>query len=144
MTIEDKAKSYCALVWCKREITEHDREVLNAVSDLEIAQKTPIRVLHRRSQLVRDKKVYRLFAEPVSAHYINLHVLASAGTYIKELVHGDLGRTQPSIGGLLGVECDILQLDVTNVFDNIEQALSPKEGDPAWYQVTLPRELNKK
>ena len=51
-----------------------------------------------------------------------LHVLASAGTYIKELVHGDLGRTIPSIGQILNSECDILQLDVTNVFDNLEQA----------------------
>jgi tRNA pseudouridine synthase 10 len=50
---------------------------------------------------------------------MTLHVLASAGTYIKELVHGDLGRTTPSIGGILGTECDILQLDVSNVFESI-------------------------
>jgi tRNA pseudouridine synthase 10 len=37
-----------------------------------------------------------------------LHVLASAGTYIKELVHGDMGRTNPSIGSILDTECDIL------------------------------------
>jgi tRNA pseudouridine synthase 10 len=49
-----------------------------------------------------------------------LHVLASAGTYIKEFVHGDLGRTTPSIGSYLNTDCDILQLDVTNVFDNLE------------------------
>lgn len=39
--------------------------------------------------------------------------MASAGTYIKEFVHGDLGRTVPSIGSLLDSEADILQLDVT-------------------------------
>jgi tRNA pseudouridine synthase 10 len=27
-----------------------------------------------------------------------LHMLASAGTYIKEFVHGDFGRTIPNIG----------------------------------------------
>ena len=46
-------------------------------------------------------------------------MLASAGTYIKEFVHGDLGRTSPSIGSLLGSEADILQLDVTQVYDSI-------------------------
>lgn len=47
---------------------------------------------------MREKKVYRLKAEYINPHYILLHVLASAGTYIKELVHGDLGRTVPNIG----------------------------------------------
>ena len=61
-------------------------------------------------------------ADYINPHYMVLHVLASAGTYIKELVHGDLGRTIPSIGQILNSECDILQLDVTNVFDNLEQA----------------------
>lgn len=39
------------------------------------------------------------------------------GTYIKEFVHGDLGRTVPSVGSLLKCRADILQLDVTNVED---------------------------
>nr|GLL37071.1 putative tRNA pseudouridine synthase Pus10 isoform X2 [Ipomoea trifida] len=38
-----------------------------------------------------------------------------AGTYIKEFVHGDLGRTHPSIGSMLGCRAEILQLDVTDV-----------------------------
>lgn len=46
-------------------------------------------------------------------------MLASAGTYIKEFVHGDLGRTTPSIGSLLDSEADILQLDVTQVYDSV-------------------------
>ena len=50
-------------------------------------------------------------------------MLAQAGTYIKELVHGDLGRTMPNIGLLLGSEADILQLDVTNVYESLEQAV---------------------
>lgn len=38
-----------------------------------------------------------------------------AGTYVKEFVHGDFGRTRPSLGGILGCQADILQLDVTSV-----------------------------
>ena len=55
-----------------------------------------------------------------------MHVclLASAGTYIKEFVHGDLGRTVPSVGSLLETESDILQLDVTNVFESLESVIN--------------------
>jgi tRNA pseudouridine synthase 10 len=40
---------------------------------------------------------------------------ASAGTYIKEFVHGDFGRTQPNLGSLLDCNAQILQLDVMDV-----------------------------
>lgn len=35
--------------------------------------------------------------------------------YIKEFVHGDMGRTHPNIGSILGCDADILQLDVTKI-----------------------------
>ena len=70
--------------------------------------------------MVRDKVIYKVKSEYINQHYFVLHVLASAGTYIKEFVHGDLGRTVPSIGSLLESEADILQLDVTNVYDSIQ------------------------
>ena len=38
-----------------------------------------------------------------------------AGTYIKEFVHGDLGRTFPNLSSLLECEADIYQLDVAEV-----------------------------
>ena len=42
---------------------------------------------------------------------------AQAGTYIKEFVHGDGGRTLPSLGSLLGCgePAEILELDVLEV-----------------------------
>jgi len=58
--------------------------------------------------MIRDKLVYKVYAEYINQHYFVLHVLASAGTYIKEFIHGDLGRTVPSIGSLLDSEADIL------------------------------------
>jgi len=103
-----KQKSYAAVVHSDSVFTETDCEILNKVKDLEINQQTPVRVLHRRSQLIREKKVYRLHAELVSANLMVLRVLASSGTYIKEFVHGDLGRTSPSVCDLLGKQADIL------------------------------------
>ena len=46
-------------------------------------------------------------------------MIASAGTYIKEFIHSDLGRTYPNLMSILDCECDILQLDVMNIiYDN--------------------------
>jgi hypothetical protein len=56
-------------------------------------------------------------ATQLSAHFMELHLTTSAGTYVKEFVHGDLGRTVPSIGSLLQCTADILQLDVMGVED---------------------------
>ena len=80
--------------------------------------------------------MYAMKARKLTGHFIELHVLASAGTYIKEFVHGDLGRTVPSIGQILKTEADILQLDVTNVFDNPE---SVDLKDPDLFRITIPK-----
>jgi tRNA pseudouridine synthase 10 len=58
--------------------------------------------------MTRDKVIYKLQAEYINSHYFVLHMITSAGTYVKEFVHGDLGRTVPSIGSLLESEADIL------------------------------------
>ncbi|XP_052202955.1 uncharacterized protein LOC127808451 isoform X3 [Diospyros lotus] len=82
-----------------------------------ILQRTPIRVLHRRSPLERQKIIHWMKIEQIagSSQYFLLHLCTQAGTYIKEFVHGDLGRTHPSIGSILGCRAEIVQLDVTDV-----------------------------
>ena len=115
----EKRKSYRAVVWASVALgPEHQRAVAEA-QELVVKQSTPIRVLHRRSPLVRDKVVHSMALEliPGCPHYGVLDLLTSAGTYVKEFVHGDLGRTAPSLGEVLGdgCVCDILQLDVSQV-----------------------------
>lgn len=44
-----------------------------------------------------------------------LHVETQAGTYVKEFVHGDFGRTTPSVCEILDIEVDILALDVVAI-----------------------------
>uniref|UniRef100_A0A915HKG2 tRNA pseudouridine(55) synthase n=1 Tax=Romanomermis culicivorax TaxID=13658 RepID=A0A915HKG2_ROMCU len=82
---------------------------------LEITQKTPIRVLHRRPLIDRKRKIYRMDIFPVDDVHFQLRIATEAGTYIKEFVHGDFGRTRPSLGDLLGYKVDILELDVEKV-----------------------------
>ena len=47
-------------------------------------------------------------------------MLASAGTYIKEFVHGDLERTLPNLGTLINTETDIIQLDVLKLYEKLD------------------------
>lgn len=45
-----------------------------------------------------------------------MDVTTSAGTYVKEFVHSDEGRTTPSLKELLGVDwAKVLELDVLEV-----------------------------
>ena len=46
---------------------------------------------------------------------IVLDFVTQAGTYIKELVHGEFARTEPSISSLINKDIDIISLDVMNI-----------------------------
>ena len=124
-----KQKTYRALCCLSRELTDDDIKLLSETKDLVIQQKTPIRVLHRRTLSVRPKHIYKLWAERVietevpEEHRTNmdrlftLNLTAEAGTYIKEFVHSDFGRTQPNLATILGnCSADILLLDVMVCF----------------------------
>uniref|UniRef100_A0A0R3TU56 tRNA pseudouridine(55) synthase n=1 Tax=Rodentolepis nana TaxID=102285 RepID=A0A0R3TU56_RODNA len=104
-----------------------------------IEQLTPIRVLHRRALMTRKRDiiwfrladfttnvlrsdapfVLREFASQASVYpkeeLFLLELCCDAGTYVKELVHGDLGRTQPSLSSLIGSQLDLISLDVIAV-----------------------------
>lgn len=112
---EEKRKLYSALIWTSQEITPGDLKFLSETRDLKIHQRTPIRVLHRRSLATRERIIYSLQGEFIDGHHFRLLLSTQAGTYIKEFVHGDFGRTEPHLGGLMGQEVDILALDVQEV-----------------------------
>lgn len=112
---EEKKKTYSALVWTERDVTVEQLQVLNDTKELVVKQKTPIRVLHRRTLAVREKMIYSMETELLNSHHFRLKLLTQAGTYIKEFVHGDFGRTEPNVGTLLGCDADILSLDVLEV-----------------------------
>lgn len=73
---------------------------------------TPLRVLHRRSPLVRPKTIHYIRVEQLEDNYFIVDLKTESGTYIKEFIHSDFGRTRPSLGSLLGCRADILSLDV--------------------------------
>ncbi|MDO9538322.1 MAG: tRNA pseudouridine(54/55) synthase Pus10, partial [Thermoplasmata archaeon] len=97
---------------------ENLKEVVLSLGGTHIAQQTPNRVMHRRSDLNRERKLEKIEARQVSPTEAEFDITAEAGTYIKEFVHGDGGRTVPSIAASLGVGCEVKALDVLNILDN--------------------------
>ena len=45
-----------------------------------LAQRTPIRVLHRRSNMIRDRNVLSCRVQRIDDHYFRLHISTDAGT----------------------------------------------------------------
>ncbi len=115
---EAKKKTYCCVVITSRDITQADLDKLEKIKELQIDQVTPIRVLHRRTLMNRKKIIHSFRCEYTNSRSFLMYIETSAGTYVKEFVHGDLGRTSPNVGSLLGCSADILQLDVTNLTED--------------------------
>lgn len=138
-TVEaSKRKHYRCVVWCSATLTRAEIERRLHIPTVEekgkgnqkdgdggddddekglvLHQRTPLRVLHRRTQAVRKRSIYDMkVISMVSPHFFVLELTAQAGTYIKEFVHGDCGRTVPSLSSILECDADILQLDVVKV-----------------------------
>ncbi|GAN09896.1 pseudouridylate synthase 10 [Mucor ambiguus] len=124
---ETKTKRYRALVWLSEPLTDQVIERINKVGSVPftIQQKTPVRVFQRRSAAIRPKVIHtstiaRLHPDvdldSPEARYGVLKLHTQAGTYIKEYVHGDLGRTLPNLASVGGIHsADLLELDVMDV-----------------------------
>jgi tRNA pseudouridine synthase 10 len=112
----EKIKLYLAFIWTKEDITKEVCDKINKIKDLKINQITPLRVLHKRVLKTREKIIYELnIKEIYNKHFMTVEIKSSAGTYIKEFVNGDLGRTYPSMCDIIGNDCDIIQLDVEDI-----------------------------
>jgi len=114
---EQKRKKYTALCVTSESCPDDKFDKLSRMVDVKLEQETPIRVLHRRANAVRQKVVHSMKVEKEGLvnNMFKLLVTTSAGTYVKEFVHGDFNRTKPNVASLLGCDTDILALDVEEV-----------------------------
>ena len=102
-------------------------DALATLSGTTIEQRTPERVSHRRADKVRTRDVFEIRGELDGDRTATVEVHGEGGLYIKELLHGDGGRTEPSLAGLLGVDVEVTALDVTAV-----EAEEGEFADPAF------------
>ena len=65
-------------------------------------------MLHRRAPLIREKIIHRLHLTKINTQNYLCNLITSAGTYVKEFIHSDLGRTQPSLCSLTKQQLDII------------------------------------
>lgn len=109
----DTYKIYQAIVKCDEAYDEDKLEELTQLN--EINQQTPLRVLRRRADMVRVKHVLDLSYEIIDDRTFCMKIKTEGGLYIKELISGDDGRSQPNVSDILGVEAVCEQLDVLEV-----------------------------
>ncbi|MFP4150513.1 MAG: tRNA pseudouridine(54/55) synthase Pus10 [Candidatus Aenigmatarchaeota archaeon] len=108
-------KSYRALVELEEDVDEEELEELEELERTTLTQRTPQRVEHRRADRHRKRKVKELEWEKKGEKELEIVVKAEAGTYIKELISGDGGRTEPSVASVLGIEAECVELDVVEI-----------------------------
>jgi len=95
-----------------------DDEICTRIQSLSgqmLEQQTPQRVAHRRADKVRQRKVVSIENILIADDEIQFDVRCESGTYVKELVHSDEGRTIPSVAGLLEADCQVIWLDVKDI-----------------------------
>ena len=109
----DTYKVYEAIVECDEPFDPDKLEELTKLN--EIHQQTPLRVLRRRTDMVRIKHVLDLKYEIIDDKTFKMRIKTEGGLYIKELISGDEGRSQPNVSEILGVGAICEQLDVVEV-----------------------------
>ncbi len=116
----ENVKEYVAQIQTKAIVTSDDlKRTEKELSDIVIQQRTPSRVSHRRSDLIREKKVLEVKLKSLDDQLIEGFFKVQGGTYIKELISGDEGKTTPSLTSVLGTECICIQLNVTAIYGHV-------------------------
>ncbi|KAL3286525.1 hypothetical protein HHI36_001030 [Cryptolaemus montrouzieri] len=118
---ELKRKTYIALCLIKDPM-KYAGEVVPKINEVDcknliIQQKTPTRVIHRRTLSTRPKQIFYMKAIEIPEYrdLFQLTVITQAGTYVKEFIHGDFGHTYPCLGNLINTDVDIFRLDVIGI-----------------------------
>jgi len=108
-------KTYSALVRLGAEVAEE--KLKSGLKRLvgQVDQRTPTRVSHRRADKLRVRKVYSADLIEVVGNLARINIKGDSGLYIKELISGDGGRTQPNLAEILRVDAVVEELDVIDV-----------------------------
>ncbi|MCQ2053011.1 MAG: tRNA pseudouridine(54/55) synthase Pus10 [archaeon] len=106
-------KIYSVIVRAKSKV---NKDAINGVAssfkNVCLSQRTPQRVKHRRADLVRRRMVYWVKAINVGDNTFELTLETESGTYVKEFISGDEGRTNPNFSDAIGIACTVETLDV--------------------------------
>jgi tRNA pseudouridine synthase 10 len=113
-------KIYKVIVKAKNKIKKekfHQKllELKEIFENKEIHQRTPHRVSHRRSDKIREKEIYSIEGKIIKSNKFEFQIETQGGTYIKELINGDEGRTSPSFSEIFEMPLVCKELDVIEI-----------------------------
>jgi tRNA pseudouridine synthase 10 len=113
---EGSQKIYQVIIEFDREVSDSELEtVRKTLQKAVIHQQTPLRVLHRRADLIREKYIYETKIKRLAPNRAEMKIRCQGGLYIKELISGDGGRTDPNVAKIVNAEAKPLELDVLKV-----------------------------
>jgi len=116
---EASQKEYRVIIEFEKDVTDGELRLLKEkLTNALIKQRTPLRVLHRRADLTREKYIYEVKVKRLSPKRVEMKIKCQGGLYVKELVTGDEGRTTPSVSEFLKNKAKPIKLDVLNVIMN--------------------------
>ncbi len=118
---ENTKKVYRALTSSFENISKEKFEVIlkkiqKEFLNQKIQQRKPNRVSHRRADKIREKKIYQIEGKFIKPKVYEFIIESQGGTYIKELINGDNGRTTPSITEIFGFPLECKKLDVLKIY----------------------------
>ncbi|MCS7094737.1 MAG: tRNA pseudouridine(54/55) synthase Pus10 [Thaumarchaeota archaeon] len=114
--VEKKVKSYKVKVTFREPVPpEAIDRVCSALRGAVVSQRTPTRVLRRKGERLRHKRVHDASAIMLNERTYEFTFVVDGGTYVKEIVHGDNGRTTPSVYECIGIEPVSIELTVLGV-----------------------------
>ncbi|MEA1993832.1 MAG: tRNA pseudouridine(54/55) synthase Pus10 [Euryarchaeota archaeon] len=103
------SKTYLAHL--NRSISDDELGKLSSLK--KIHQRTPQRVVHRRADKTRIRKIYKVERKNSNC----LKICCEGGLYVKELITGDDGRTTPNVSSVLQKNMECVSLDVVKIHD---------------------------
>jgi len=109
----DYDKTYKAVVSFEDPVI--DLKNVSKVKNAIISQRTPTRVLRRRSDKIRRRRVKEIKYKLLGKKKAEFRIRTQSGLYVKELITGDGGRTEPSISSLLNNKVKKIELDVIKI-----------------------------
>jgi tRNA pseudouridine synthase 10 len=113
---ESAQKEYHVIIEFENEVSAEDLRLLQEkLTNAVVKQRTPLRVLHRRADLTREKYIYEVKVKKLSPKKVEMKIRCQGGLYVKELVTGDEGRTTPNVSDILKNKAKPIKLDVLDV-----------------------------
>ncbi|MGC8974977.1 MAG: tRNA pseudouridine(54/55) synthase Pus10, partial [Thermoprotei archaeon] len=108
-----KPKIYRVVAYVPEGLEEGElKKIEEGLGNSVVYQRTPKRILKRKKDVLRKRTIHTLIARMLSKYLVELVIMCESGLYVKEVVTGDEGRTNPSVTALLGKESLPVFLDV--------------------------------